>query len=143
MTGAASQMSSLSASALSSTFSGRGLGGNSGYGVGTGYAAAVPAGATYGGPSTGGDAASGSYAQSSPNTATGSLYNKNYASPTFYGKTPSFGGGAIAGVNAAALYPFFLYYPVQYGECKNNTPNTPCSANNSSTNIFSFISMID
>ncbi|OQV22068.1 hypothetical protein BV898_03914 [Hypsibius exemplaris] len=110
LTGVASQLSGSSASALSA-FSSRGLGGASGYGVGNNYAAAsVPDGATYSGPATASSGSDG-YAQNSPNTATGSLYNKDYAKPSFYGKTA--GGGA--GISPALLYPFFLYYPVSYG----------------------------
>ncbi|GAV03141.1 hypothetical protein RvY_13614-1 [Ramazzottius varieornatus] len=83
-----------------------GLGGSSGAGIGTGYAAATPDGASYVGPGSPG------FAQSSPNTASGTLYNPKYgSSPRFYGAATPTGVAA----SPALLYPYFLYYPVQYG----------------------------
>ena len=83
----------------------RGLGGSSGSGIGSGYASATPDGASQIG--------SPGYAQSSPNTASGSLYTPKYGSaPRFYGSAAS--GGVPS--SPALLYPYFLYYPVQYGK---------------------------
>lgn len=103
----AAQSLAASTSVSSDAVAAPGLGGSSGAGIGTGYAAATPDGASYVGPGSPG------FAQSSPNTATGSLYNPKYgSSPRFYGAAAPTGVAA----SPALLYPYFLYYPVQYGK---------------------------
>ncbi|XP_055336096.1 uncharacterized protein LOC129586745 isoform X2 [Paramacrobiotus metropolitanus] len=90
-------------------------------GIGNNYAASnTPQGATYNGPAQSYARATGygqdGYAQNSPNVASGSVYNPGYGTnsyPSYYGATnKNYGFGSFS---AASLYPFYLYYPVEYG----------------------------
>lgn len=95
------------------------FGGRSSYGTSNDYTASAPSGTTGTASAYAQETGYGKegYAQSSPNTASGSVYNPSYGSssyPSYYGATPkNYGlGGSFP---AASLYPFYLYYPVEYG----------------------------